>query len=180
MSETAQKTRTRRITKSKAAPEVAKSYFDAVTAKDPDEMAKHWHKDGIDELVPVGIFRGPDEIRDYFREVFGASTDSVFEVEDMITEGRKVVVRWRMWGTFDGKPFMDIEPTGRRFEIRGADCLEVERGKIVRNTAFYDGAEFARQIGMLPPRDSSGERAMKQAFNAATKLRSAVRERMGR
>jgi steroid delta-isomerase-like uncharacterized protein len=180
MAETAETTTTRRITKSKAAAEVARSYFDAVTAQDPDAMVKHWHKDGVDELIPEGIFRGPDEIRAHFQEVFGASTDSEFVVEDIFSEGRRVAVRWRMSGTFDGGPYMGIEPTGRRFELRGCDCLEIERGKIVRNTAYFDGAEFARGIGMLPPRDSSGERAMKTAFNAATKARAAVKQRFGR
>ena len=180
MAPTEEKTGTRRITKSKAAAEVARSYFDAVVAKDPDAMAKHWHKEGIDDLVPEGIFRGPDEIRDHFAEVFGASTDSEFVVEEMISEGRKIAVRWRMWGTFDGSPYMGIEPTGKRFELRGVDCVEVERGKIVRNTAYFDGAEFARGIGMLPARDSSGERAMKRAFNAATKARAALNQRLGR
>ena len=45
---------------------------------------------------------------------------------------------------------MGIEPTGKRVEMRGLDLLEVEDGKIVSNTAFYDGIELARQIGMLP------------------------------
>ena len=36
---------------------------------------------------------------------------------------------------------------------------------------------FARQIGMLPPDGSGADRAMKSAFNAATKLRRAVAER---
>jgi hypothetical protein len=31
---------------------------------------------------------------------------------------------------------------------------------------------FARQVGMLPPQDSAGEKAMIGAFNAVTKLRS--------
>ena len=72
---------------------------------------------------------------------------------------------------------MSIEPTGKPFEMRGLDLLEVEEGLIVGNTAYYDGAEFARQAGMLPPQDSGAERAMKSAFNAVTKLRRVVNER---
>ena len=50
--------------------------------------------------------------------------------------------------------------------------MEVEDGKIVRNTAYYDGAAFARGLGLLPQRDSQGEKAMLAAFNAVTKVRS--------
>ena len=45
------------------------------------------------------------------------------------------------------------------------------------NTGYFDGASFARQIGMLPPDGSGADRAMKSAFNAVTKLRRAVAER---
>ena len=47
------------------------------------------------------------------------------------------------------------------------------------NTAYYDGASFARQVGMLPPEGSGAERTMKSAFNAVTKVRKAVAERTG-
>ena len=49
-------------------------------------------------------------------------------------------IQWRATGTFRGAPFQGIEPTGRRIEVRGCDCIEVEDGKITRNTAYYDGA----------------------------------------
>ena len=52
-------------------------------------------------------------------------------------------------------------------------------GKVEENTIYYDGAEFARQVGMMPPQDSGAERAMKGAFNALTKARKAITERTG-
>jgi steroid delta-isomerase-like uncharacterized protein len=174
--ETQSKARPRR--KTKKPEEVAGSYFEAAAARDADAMAKHWHAEGIDELVPVGILRGTDEIRDFFAGSFRAVPDAETVVESVIADGRDVVVRWRMTGTFSGGPFQGIEPTGRRVEIRAVDCLEIERGKIVRNTAYYDGAAFARSIGMLPPKDSGAERAMLAAFNAVTKGRAMVRERL--
>ena len=36
---------------------------------------------------------------------------------------------------------------------------------------------FARQIGLMPPRESSAEKAVKGAFNAATKVRRAIADR---
>jgi hypothetical protein len=79
-----------------------------------------------------------------------------------------------MTGHFSGGPFQGIDPTGRRVEMRGLDLLEIEDGLIVGNTAYYDGMSFARQIGLMPPEDSGAERAMKSAFNAATRARRAV------
>jgi hypothetical protein len=84
-----------------------------------------------------------------------------------------------MRGTFSGAPYQGIEPNGRDVELRGLDLLEIEKQKITSNTVYFDTGEFARQIGMLPPQDSGAERAMVGAFNAVTKLRKAVNERMG-
>jgi len=55
--------------------------------------------------------------------------------------------------------------------------MQIEDGLIVRNTVYYDGAAFARGVGMLPAQDSGAEKAMYTAFNAATRLRRAIRER---
>ena len=74
--------------------------------------------------------------------------------------------------TLERLPFQGVDPTGRRIEIRGCDCVEVDDGEIVRNTAYYDGAAFARGLGLLPQVGSSGEKAMMAAFNAVTKVRS--------
>ena len=75
-----------------------------------------------------------------------------------------------------GAPFLGVQPNGRSIDIRGCDVIEVdENDKVVTNTVYYDGAEYARQIGMLPARDSAADRAMLAAFNGATKLRKRLR-----
>ena len=38
--------------------------------------------------------------------------------------------------------------------------LTVRGGKIVRNDAYMNGAEMARQLGALPPAGSAAEKAM--------------------
>lgn len=162
----------KRRSKAKMSEEIARGYFDAVAARDPDAMAAYWSDEGIDELIPVGIFRGPGEIRAFFAGMFAAFPDMEFTVERMTSTAAVVAVEWRARGTFTGAPFQGIEPTGKRIEVRGCDCVEVEDGKIVRNTAYYDGAAFARGLGLLPQRDSQGEKAMLAAFNAVTKVRS--------
>ena len=73
---------------------------------------------------------------------------------------------------------VDLRVTeGNLADLRGTDLMEVRDGKNVSNTAYYDGMSFARQIGLMPPQDSGAERAMKSAFNAATRVRRAVAER---
>ena len=165
-------TTTKRKTKAQLTEEHALSYFDAVTARDLDAMVAHMADDVIEDITPVGILRGTGEVRQFFGELFAAFPDFEFSVERATSTASTSAVQWRATGTFRGAPFQGIEPTGRRVEMRGCDCIDVEDGKITRNTAYYDGAAFARGLGMLPQTGSGGEKAMLAAFNAVTKVRS--------
>ena len=169
----------RRITKRKAVESHARSYFEAIAARDPEAIGEHWHDDGVDEIVPLGVRRGRREIEEFFREMFAAAPDLETTVSRVVAGEKQAAVEWRMRGTFDALPFQGIEPTGRPIELRGLDMLEVEDGKIRSITGYYDGAEYARQIGMLPAPDSGAERAMTTAFNTVTKIRRALNERRG-
>ena len=160
--------------------ETVRSYFDAVIARDPDGMAEHWADDGIEEILPVGIFRGPEEVKGWFTELFTAVPDFEMTLERVLAQENNVLVQWRASGDFTGGPLMGVEPTGRRIELRGLDWLEVEGDKVVRNTAFADGAALARDMGMLPPQGSAAEKAMFGAFNAFTKARGAVSDVLSR
>jgi steroid delta-isomerase-like uncharacterized protein len=167
----------KRITRRKAVEQRVRSYFEAMDRRDVAAMAAHWRDDGVEDVVPVGLLRGKDELRGFLEATFRAVPDARTTVGRIIAGETSCAVEWRLEGTFDGAPLMDIEPTGKHVEIRGFDLLELEEGQIVSNTAYYDGASFARQIGMLPPDGSSADRAMKSAFNAVTKVRRVVAER---
>ncbi len=45
------------------------------------------------------------------------------------------------------------------------------------DSVYYDQLTFARQIGMLPPEGSGGDRLMTGAFNLVTKGRTTIRAR---
>jgi steroid delta-isomerase-like uncharacterized protein len=176
--EAKKETKPRRSAKSREVEEHVRSYFEAVDARDPEAMASHWSPEGVEDLVPMTVLRGRDQIVSFFRELFTAMPDLETTVHRMVTDDTHAVVEWRQAGTFTGGPFQGLEPNGRRIEMRGMDMFEVEDKQILSNTAYYDGAAVPRQLGMLPPQDSGAERAMKSAFNAATKVRKAVNERM--
>jgi steroid delta-isomerase-like uncharacterized protein len=172
--EPAPKPQRTRITKRKALENHARSYFEAVGRRDVEGMMEHWKEEGVVDLVPIGILRGVGEISAFFGEMFAAFPDAEMTVQRLAAGQNEVAVEWRMTAHFTGAPFQGIEPTGRPVELRGVDMIEIADGKIVTNTAYYDGMAFARGAGLLPPQDSGAERAMRSAINAATKLRRAV------
>jgi steroid delta-isomerase-like uncharacterized protein len=177
MAETETKPRTRRPTKAKQVEQTIRSYFDTAGRRDIEAMTAYWHPDVVLDVVPIGIMRGAGEYRAFFEEVFAAFPDAEFTITRLVTNASLAGVEWRLRATFSGRPFQGVEANGRSVELRGFDLFEVEDGKIVSNTGYYDGMALAREIGMMPPQDSGGERAMKQAFNAFTKVRRAVQER---
>ena len=160
--------------------DTARAYFDALAARDADAAARVWAADGIDDILPLGIFRGVEAIRAFLKELFTAVPDMRFTVERITADDRVAAVQWRSAGTFSAGTFQGLEPTGRRVELRGVDCLEVVDGKIVHNTGVFDGAAFARQVGLLPPEDSGADRAIRAGFNTVTKLRRTVAKRTAR
>jgi steroid delta-isomerase-like uncharacterized protein len=160
--------------------DVVTGYFAALGRRDVAAAAEYLHPDVVEEITSVGVLRGRDEVARFFDGLFKAAPDIEIRAERTIRERDTVVVQWRMHGTFTGGPlFNGVQATGAELRLRGCDVFEVRDERIVSNTAFQDGLELARALGMMPPQDSPAERAMIGAFNAATKVRAAVRDRFG-
>jgi predicted ester cyclase len=163
-------------TKTRSPVEIARHIFENVlNQRDADALRPYWAEDLVEEL-PTGTYRGPDEMARYFAESFAALPDFHIEPEEVIGEDDTVFVKWRLTGTFSGRPWQGIEPTGDRIELLGIDCFTFREREITHNEVVFDQMSFARQIGMLPAQDSIGERAMKGAFNARTKLKRRLRQ----
>jgi glyoxylase-like metal-dependent hydrolase (beta-lactamase superfamily II)/predicted ester cyclase len=164
----------KRFKKSISAEEVARAYFECFEKPDLDRAFSFWAEGGLERIAPIGELRAPDEVRAFFTQLYAAFPDMRFEVLDLIPSEEKVAVRWRSTGTFCGAQFQGIDPTGAQLDLEGIDMLTIEGGLIRRNDAYYDGTQFARQIGLLPERDSSAERRMASLFNLRTRISAAL------
>jgi steroid delta-isomerase-like uncharacterized protein len=169
----------RRTPKRKIVEQHARSAFDALARRDAEGIGEHYSDDCVVDIVPIGVFRGRQAIVDFFREAFAAVPDLETTVSRVVSGETQAAVEWRMSGHFTGAPFQGIEATGKHVELRGLDLMEIEDGKTVTHTAYYDGASFARQVGMLPPEGSGVDRMMKSTFNAITNVRKTIAERSG-
>lgn len=151
---------------------VARQYFAAVAARDPEAMAACWRPGGLDRLHGQEDLIAPDDVRRWFTELFGAFPDATFEVISTTTERDRCAVRWRLIGTFAGPGrFQGFEPTGARLDVEGCDLVRVEDGLVVGNDAYMDSMSIGRQLGLLPPRDSGAERVATALANGRTRLR---------
>jgi len=150
---------------------VARAAFDALTKKDLDTLSEFQTEDTVDDFVAIGEVRGKASIRRFFDELFAAFPDFEITVDRIVADRTTAIVQWQAMGTFYGGKFQGIEPTRRNVQIRGVDVMEITDGRIVRDTIYYDGASFARQIGLLPHSGSGVDQALLSVFNTVTRLR---------
>jgi steroid delta-isomerase-like uncharacterized protein len=159
---------------------VARAIFAALSKKELDTAFAFIGNETVDDFVASGEVRGKPAIRRFFDELFVAFPDFEMTTERIIADRSTAVVQWHAAGTFSGGSFQGIEATGKHVEIRGVDVMEVTEGQVRHNTIYYDGASFARQIGMLPHSGSGTDKAVLSVFNTVTRLRQQISERSRR
>jgi steroid delta-isomerase-like uncharacterized protein len=151
--------------------EIFRRLFDERDLSDPYAL---WSDESVDHFLAAGqSVRGAPALAEWFAALFAAVPDWRLEIDNVVDDGAdQVVVQWTGTGTFSGSPFLGLEATGRRIEVHGCDVIRLDaQGRVGTNTVYYDGALFARQVGMLPATGSRTDRAMTEAFNALTRLR---------
>ena len=150
---------------------LGRAYFEAVGRRDLDAMTDFYEPGGTGEIHGLVELHVPTSYRAWFGDLFAAFPDFELEIVEVIAEGEKAVVRWSATGTFSGSArFEGLDPNGAGVDLEGCDVLTVREGRIVRNDAYMNGAEMARQLGALPPAGSAPEKAMTAALNLKTRI----------
>jgi predicted ester cyclase len=80
-----------------------------------------------------------------YRQAF---PDLATTTEDLLADGKKVVVRWKTSGTHQGETEAFGPPTGNHMEITGITIQRVEDGKIVEGWTNADTLGQMHQLGM--------------------------------
>jgi steroid delta-isomerase-like uncharacterized protein len=77
-----------------------------------------------------------------------AFPDLRMHIDDIITEGNKVVLRWTIRGTHTGE-YMGLLPTGQKMTLSGINVYYVADGKITEAWFNYDSVGMMGQLGGL-------------------------------
>ena len=89
---------------------------------------------------------GADGAREGITRIKAAFPDWHEAIEDMVTEGNKVVTRYTSTGTHRGE-FRGIAPTGRKITVPEISIYRVARGKVAEQWCLLDDLGRLRQIG---------------------------------
>src|SRR3954469_1964895 len=149
---------------------------DALNGHDLNQLQSLLAEDVVEHIVPIGIYDGRQAVLAYHEQMFAAAPDLRVEVTHVAAAGTAVLTAWELSATFTGAPFQGLRPNGRRVRLEGASTQVVREGRVASAEVIFDGASFARQLGMLPIRGSPPDRAIRAAFNLKTQWQARTRK----
>lgn len=106
-------------------------------------------EDYVDHNLPEGIPPGREGVKQFTSMYLRAFPNPDVEMEDLIAEGDKVVLRWSASASHRGE-FMGVPPTNKRVKMTGIEILRFSGGKIVERWGLSDQAGLLQQLGVMP------------------------------
>lgn len=129
---------------------VVQTFYDFLSNPASKDQAAAFKEATDENWESIGDYSGKNKKRDAFiGQVSGFFAKLVpdlnWEVQEMIQEGNKVVVRSRATGTPNG-PLFGVDGNGKSFDILTIDIHTVEGGKIVTSYHVEDWAGALQQL----------------------------------
>ena len=114
-----------------------------------DDLGRFLAEDFVDHGAPPGVAPGPDGFADGVRRILSAFPDARNDIDDIVAEGDRVVVRWTMTGTHAGDA-LGFPATGRAIRLTGITISRIVAGRIAEHWSFRDDIGMLRQLGLMP------------------------------
>lgn len=130
------------------APQTALRLYELINAGQVDRVGDLVTADYLEHDPLPGQGAGREGFIDRFSILVGALAPH-FSIEDTVSEGDRVVVRWTNTGTHVGE-FAGIPATGGTFTISGVDIYRVEGDLLAEHWHVVDQLAMLGQLGLLP------------------------------
>lgn len=101
-----------------------------------------WHPSTGEEI------HGLKDFKQNTKEVYNTFPDAHCNIDEMVAEGDRVVVRWTLTGTHKGE-FMGIPPTNKKITAWGIEIYRVVDGKFVESWERFDDLGVMQQLGLV-------------------------------
>ena len=92
---------------------------------------------------------GPEGVKAVLSMFRSGIPDLRLVIDDMIAEGEKVAVRYRIEGTHEGDLF-GVPPTGQRVSIESFTVERVSDGRTREHWRVTDTLDMMQQLGAIP------------------------------
>lgn len=128
---------------------------DVFPANDVELLADLVADDFLNHEAPPGTPRGLGAVTVFMNMLSAAFSDQRWEIQDVIAEADKVVIRCTHHGVHTGTWF-GLPATGRPFAYQQMHIIRMENGKGAEHWAVRDDAALMRQLtGSAPPGPTS-------------------------
>jgi len=128
---------------------LCRQILDLINQRKLDEAFALYAEDYIYHGPGGQELRGRQAIRGLWEVFLAGFPDLHATIDDMIVEGDRMAVRWRIEGTHTGE-FMGIAPTNRKIEIGLNELFRTANGQAVEAWDSYDMYGLMQQIGAIP------------------------------
>jgi len=125
-----------------------------------DVLDEHYAADFIYHIPPQPDIEGLEAYKEFIAGNRIGYPDIQITIDDIITEGDKVVTRWTYQGTHTGQsPTLGIPPTGKKVIFTGCSVTHWRDGKIVETWNYVDYLGLMQQLGfnIVPPQEQGGK-----------------------
>ena len=102
-----------------------------------------YHGPGGQEL------RGRDGIRGLWELFLGGFPDLSSTIDDVISQGDKLVLRWKVQGTHTGE-FLGIAATNKKITLPVTEIFVIANGQLIEAWDQYDRMHLLEQIDAVP------------------------------
>jgi steroid delta-isomerase-like uncharacterized protein len=101
------------------------------------------------EQLPPGIPAGREGVKVLATALRAAFPDFKATINDILTDGDKVVARMTWSGTQKGE-FMGVPATGKHVSFGVIDIIRIANGKFVEHWGQMDSMSLMQQLGAIP------------------------------
>ncbi|MGH8975098.1 MAG: ester cyclase [Acidimicrobiia bacterium] len=128
---------------------VVRRFYEQMCNERKNEMAWELFTPGHrlhDPQVPAAD--GPAGVAEVIA-TYQENVDGHWEIEEILSAGDRVVVRWTGSGTHIGE-VNGIPPTGRAIRVDAISMHRLEDGQIAETWEVWDTLGFLQQLGVVP------------------------------
>jgi steroid delta-isomerase-like uncharacterized protein len=119
------------------------------SVEDNKQVIRGWidarNRNDVDAGVSFWADERQENIRKAFNDFTNGFPDIHVVIDDLIGEGDKVVMRWRLRGTHEGT-YRGVEATGKRIEWTAIDIYTVINGRIADLKREWQLDSYLREL----------------------------------
>ena len=128
---------------------IYRDYLETVVNHRQPDAAGRFFAEGVIEHNP-NLAQGLAARQKFLANVVAGFSDYHGEIQEILAQGDRVVVRVLWTGTQDG-PFLGRPASGRKLRFTTADFFRIENGKIAEHWDVVDSLAYATALGLVSP-----------------------------